>query len=162
LEDMAEDYRRMYQALLAACPSPLLLSIGERRQLAVAYQRGLCSHKETTAPDAELPHYSRPWYALYARVARLVPASLPRLGRQRVTARIWPPIRSYHFGRSRELTPNDALQLERANGASAVYRVLHDDPAFELTGEPFSSKVVRVVRFEMRCETADPTVARLY
>ena len=86
------------------------------------------------AAEPTLPHYGRWWYPLYVRVAGFTPARLGdwragwwRLDRGAVSERT-----DSGSGRRERPGPNDGLESIHAGRRTAVYRVLHRDPAFEL------------------------------
>ena len=162
LEEMADVYRPIYAEMLGGRPSPAALDVEDRRALLAAQRRAPQTRPEPPAGVADLPHYSRWWYPLYLRIARLTPHAARRLGRKLVAARSWRHVRSYLFGEPARVGPNEGLELVRTSGSTAVYRAVHENPSFEFPREPFPTRVVRVIRFEMRCETQEAAFAQLY
>ena len=161
LAEMAARYRPLYDELLAGAAPPLALSFEDRRRLFAAHE----AVTQTTPPvEPLLPHYGRWWYPAYERlVARLVPQRLRSWGRAWVAGRVWRPVRRYRFDRpGNGVVPNDGLELVRARGRAAVYRVLHEHPAFVIRTEPFPPRAVRLIRFEMRCQAKGHLFAQLY
>ena len=161
LAEMAAEYRPMYEDMLARGPEPASLTVQERRQLLAAH-RAAAPARPVPPPQAPLlPHYHRFWYPYYLRLARLVPARLRRWAREQVARRWWRTVRSYDFANG-VARPNDGLEFLGGRRHRAAFRVLHGDPHFVVETEPFSTRSVRVIRFEMRCEVRGPLFARLY
>ena len=60
------------------------------------------------------------------------------------------------------MKPNDGLEFLGGRRHRAAFRVLHGDPHFVVDTDPFSTRNVRVIRFEMRYEVRGPLFAQLY
>lgn len=166
LAEMAADYRLIYASLLGRTDRVEALDARGQRHLRAAHAAAEGPGAPPPAPVAHpvvmLPHYDRRWYRHYLRIAPLVPAPLRRFGRRLVAQRWWRTIARYDFTNGGAVRANDGLELLRASRGGARFRAVHDDPWFVLPAEPFPTRDVRVIRFDMRCETDGPTFAQLY
>ncbi len=77
LDEMAQAYARLYEAMLAGRPPAPPLDLAARRALFVAGERG-----PRAANEMRFPHHSRWWYPYYRRVAAWTPAPVRRAGRR--------------------------------------------------------------------------------
>jgi hypothetical protein len=164
---MAAAYRPVYDRMLAAAPAPAPLDVPERRTLAAAYraaQHDAPDGGQTAAPPPVLlPHNTRSWYRLYLPIARLVPEGVRRWGRERMAQRWWRTVQTYDFSAAQPpVTESSGLELLPVPGRGATFRVTDDTAFLVLRAEPFPTRDVRVIRFEMRCRAPGARYAQLY
>ncbi|TMB55814.1 MAG: methyltransferase domain-containing protein [Deltaproteobacteria bacterium] len=161
VREMADEYRPMYEEMLARGPVPASVTLHDRRQLFAAHRAVAAPRSVSQAQGAVLPHYHRRWYPYYLRLARLVPTRLRKWAREQVARRWWRTVRRYDFANG-AVKPNDGLEFLGGRRHRAAFRVLHGDPHFVVDTDPFSTRNVRVIRFEMRYEVRGPLFAQLY
>ncbi|TMA54666.1 MAG: glycosyltransferase [Deltaproteobacteria bacterium] len=162
LDEMAAEYRDIYERLFRDVPATEPLTIDERRQLFAAYADAAVP-RPAPLRTSPLPHYGRWWYPLYLRVASLVPHRLRRWGRDRVVAGWWKPVRRYRFGRpGPRLVASNGIEFIQTTRRGAKYRALTADPFFIFESKPLAPREARVIRFEMRCEARGSLFAQLF